>query len=80
MKLSNAERKSHWLERWINATGNYIKLENLVKLINEHFFFQPYERMNVADALVTKSYADGDVIIQQVSYTLGRSHYTTGEL
>ena len=28
--------------------------------------FQPYERMNVADALVTQHYDDGDVIIKQV--------------
>lgn len=30
------------------------------------FFVQLYERMNVADALVTRSFEDGDVIIKQV--------------
>ena len=32
--------------------------------------FQPYERMNVADAFVTQHYNDGDVIIQQVRPSL----------
>jgi len=29
---------------------------------------QPYERMNVADALVSKQFSDGDQIIKQVSH------------
>lgn len=35
------------------------------------FFVQPYERMNVADALVTRSFEDGDVIIKQVCNSHG---------
>ena len=42
------------------------------------FSFQLYERMNVADALVSRTYEDGDQIIKQVSFKglcLSRSLY-----
>lgn len=39
------------------------------------FFVQPYERMNVADALVTRSFEDGDVIIKQVCNSHGQRTY-----
>ena len=32
--------------------------------------FQPYERMNIADALYSKSFEAGDVIIHQVKLQL----------
>ena len=33
--------------------------------------FQPYERMNIADALFSKTYEADDVIIKQVGSSIG---------
>ena len=38
---------------------------------------QPYERMNVADALVSKSFEDGDQIITQVGYHDAKYNYVS---
>jgi len=37
----------------------------LWNFFNVKFLFQPYERMNLADALVPKQYSDGEQIIRQ---------------
>lgn len=47
----------------------YIDFIGIPKMYELNYFFiafQEYERMNVADALITKAYGDGDLIIKQV--------------
>ena len=39
-----------------------------------YFVFQVYERMNVADALVTRQYQDGEQIIKEVSSLVLKCH------
>lgn len=48
-----------------NAYNKRKMYETLLENVPMLKFLDPYERMNVADALVTKYYKDGDVIIKQ---------------
>lgn len=49
--------------------------EKISSIMIFFFFVQLYERMNVADALVTRSFEDGDVIIKQVCNIRGQRTY-----
>lgn len=49
-------------------------------IINLFFLFQPYERMNVADALMTKTYGDGERIIVQGDCADGMYFVESGEV
>ena len=53
---------SQWVYHIIRVATNfpYCWPEILIQLVL--FFLQDYERMNVADALIPKNYASGDVI------------------
>jgi len=58
----------------VKSKQHFLKVNMFVySVIFNHVFclhFQNYERMNIADALFSRTYEDGDVIIKQVNTDL----------